>query len=71
MSIYLINVICYECGKEESIESFVPKDKFLQGYIDRKTYYRCMSCWNKRKIIKYTPDIIKYTPYNRFDIMDI
>jgi hypothetical protein len=58
------------------VSSSVPKDMFLQGYIDRGSHYLCCPCWSfyYKMGVKFKPgDVLKnFEPINdRFEILDL
>jgi len=70
---YDIIVRCACCHKLDPISSLVPKDKFLQGFIDRESYYLCCSYWQEfyDRGIEFTLKDAYKPIKSRFDILDI
>ena len=70
---YDITVECKCCYKLDIVLSGVPLKDFLQGYIDRKSYYLCDSCWGKfyHKGVKFTLDLADEPINSRFEILDL
>jgi hypothetical protein len=58
------------------VSSSVPKDVFLQGYVDRESHYLCCPCWgfyyNKGVKFKLGDVLEDFDPIDsRFDIIDL
>lgn len=70
---YNIVVECVCCHELESVSSSVPKNEFLQGYVDRESHYLCIPCWSEfyDKRVKFTLKDAFEPISSRFEILDI